>query len=339
MYNRNDLLFHNLLMGHTYLPKLNLKPIIQKLFLMKKLTILFQICFLLIVGLASANAQCIIYFEGPGGLNPPGSSFFGTSAQCGVPVTYFISYDGLCHKSCYVNAVNTSIEGGEILSIGPSHMTVIWDCDPCIKGTVAGIEVFSSCMGDHANTFKVSCNYNPIPCDLTWRKVTCCGDECVKVTNDCPVTVCADLEMNLFNAPTVTQSLEIPPNSYLTVCQPHSIGSFTVTQTGCNNYGKTQDKTKGTFPTAIENDLKDEKAFELFPNPTNGNIALEQLKQDFEQDNITITLYDTQWKAVKTFDKDMTNGRTSLELNVPEGLYYLLLQGDDLKEVHKVVVQ
>jgi len=135
-------------------------------------------------------------------------------------------------------------------------------------------------------------------------------------------------------------TLKIYNNDSLSNCTAHSVCFYFLTgrnvqiynnKTGCNSPDEVVDEC---FQLNVEN-ITDDKAFSIYPNPATDKITVEQPGLT-QSGNLTIVNID----GLELITRQITEPKTHLDIsNLPSGVYFVRLTNDKTVEVGKFVKQ
>jgi hypothetical protein len=78
----------------------------------------------------------------------------------------------------------------------------------------------------------------------------------------------------------------------------------------------------------------------IYPNPSNGNISIEILNLS-NSNNAVISVMDIMGKVISSSNLEVVNGinSTTLNLNIPNGVYQVMVRTDEGMQVKRIVIQ
>lgn len=80
------------------------------------------------------------------------------------------------------------------------------------------------------------------------------------------------------------------------------------------------------------------QAFRVFPNPSNGS-NLQYIMSGYAAGNYTVVITDVVGRVISSEAAVMGANGTALKVNLPKGVYNVVLNGDDVRETRRIVVQ
>jgi len=87
---------------------------------------------------------------------------------------------------------------------------------------------------------------------------------------------------------------------------------------------------KSTQPPLASEDIKEQNAYRIFPNPTNGQFTIEILEGGAFNYPLRCVLVDLSGQIIQSFD--LTNRKTEIRLDhLPEGMYFLRIANSTTK--------
>lgn len=128
------------------------------------------------------------------------------------------------------------------------------------------------------------------------------------------------------NEVTITWSSSYTGNAVLKVCGVNACGEGPVSA----NFDILVENCTGI------NSFSNENAISVFPNPNTGQFVIELDLRD----QVVITLVNALGEAIYSSGQIKVNGRTSqsIEINLPDGVYFLKVEGSNTQYVEKVVI-
>jgi hypothetical protein len=123
-------------------------------------------------------------------------------------------------------------------------------------------------------------------------------------------------------------------NSTVSV-SPVNLTLYTYTLTGADANGCSGSTTIKIIVSAcneINDKIQNKAALSVFPNPSNGDFKVYSDKE------INLNIVDSQGKLIRKISIDESNIGTCFVKDLPVGVYYLLAEGNDIKQGIKIIV-
>ena len=236
----------------------------------------------------------------------------------------------------------------QTLSVFGGYVAFVWNTG----ATTSAISVSSnglysvtvSCANGCTSTASIRVNIGcPLPTNLSTTSITSTS----AMANWTPATCCVSYTIKLTNMVTlVTAIYNIPCNSHYAFSGLSRGAEYCwQIQTNCNangtiNSGFSPQICFNTPRLADEKSGDSQSAFDVYPNPTNGQINISFYSDD--ESNFTIKLYDVIGRLVINESHESSIGNNQLQMNIADiakGVYILIFQKDDGTLQKKIIVQ
>jgi len=103
-----------------------------------------------------------------------------------------------------------------------------------------------------------------------------------------------------------------------------------------STYGRGLFTGQFTAVPSATNDFVKNNKIEVYPTLTSGLI---NLKSSENLDNSTVQIFDVNGRKVYDTTLDINNTSKSINLNINQGIYFVNISNNDLKESHKIIIK